>query len=986
MELRNYVYFCYFFSLIGSTSILHAQSKEYWGLHRVQDKATLHLAELGINAMVDTDSGDLWLASSKGLFLHNGYTLEQFCSQIEGVTALTRLPDGRIFAMDMHNMAFLVYPTQNDSFACSPLFTLSDTNILRVVASKNHNGFYYWLASEYNVHIYRNNTKIAKLTFPNGVKDIRYLGSVVSVVSGQEIYFCHENGRCVVHTFFNNVTHFYKIGGDQWYGTETNGLWIQTGKTIRQVLKGSIFHLHPAANNPSTLFAATDEGIFLVNARNHHTTTLSTGKCSLGLTGDHVIWCADTQNLFRAIINPDGFRFYSKENSLLHSSDVRDISELDNGQIAILNGSNISFFNQGKLQFNLETKDQWITKIERATHNEIWILSEEKNLSLYNYVDHKMRTFKPLPFPPNEIADLFSTPSGVVYIASTKGLFILKTDGSLQPSTFRPADIRLVTLDREDLILHLQDEGIWRFRPKENTYHRIISFPCGSSVRGMFTDAQRRIWIGTEKGLFYLQKSSCEQAPHWPKERRVRALSGDAKNGLWVVGENTFFSPELYRINLSKPSWFPVSLPWLNDYTGYLHNLPSIQGKNGHIYFLGQLGLLEINTQINHHDLIDFSGIQLFARDKVVPIKQVAHNVFEVREVLPHYQNDFSFSFRFLDHESVSMAYKLVDWMPNWALQSGDTPLKFGGLLPGTYELYVYISQRNGQWSSKPLQIKFQINPPWWMQPISRLLFFSVLVLLGWWGNNRWNHAKRKREENTLALRKSRQEAKEMAIVAERERLEATEKLREAAWQAAETRRKDRKQWEQDLHDELGGQLGAIKNRLQVLKKQPEAQPLKDTLIAIVDEVTDASKQLRHSRWMVDPTADYAEAVVGRIVGMAVEMLSGLRLDLDYPEEVPNFGIDFNDRKNLILAIKEAFHNILKHAHASIIHLFIRLQDGVLYVSIQDDGSGFDPSLISSGGHGLRNMQERLAASGGRCTLTSIPKKGTKIVFELPLK
>jgi signal transduction histidine kinase len=49
--------------------------------------------------------------------------------------------------------------------------------------------------------------------------------------------------------------------------------------------------------------------------------------------------------------------------------------------------------------------------------------------------------------------------------------------------------------------------------------------------------------------------------------------------------------------------------------------------------------------------------------------------------------------------------------------------------------------------------------------------------------------------------------------------------------------------------------------------------------------------------------------------------------------------------------------------------------------SVTDDGPGFDPATGSreTGGSGLQNMRDRLAALGGSCQVDSSPGRGTTV-------
>ncbi len=86
--------------------------------------------------------------------------------------------------------------------------------------------------------------------------------------------------------------------------------------------------------------------------------------------------------------------------------------------------------------------------------------------------------------------------------------------------------------------------------------------------------------------------------------------------------------------------------------------------------------------------------------------------------------------------------------------------------------------------------------------------------------------------------------------------------------------------------------------------------------------------------------------------------------------------------------IQEALVNIRKHAAASLVRVRLGCQDGVLRVSIEDDGRGWDFAAVpSSPSHvGLDVMRERAESLGGKLHIDTAPGRGTRITAEVPLE
>jgi signal transduction histidine kinase len=75
---------------------------------------------------------------------------------------------------------------------------------------------------------------------------------------------------------------------------------------------------------------------------------------------------------------------------------------------------------------------------------------------------------------------------------------------------------------------------------------------------------------------------------------------------------------------------------------------------------------------------------------------------------------------------------------------------------------------------------------------------------------------------------------------------------------------------------------------------------------------------------------------------------------------------------------QEALNNIVKHARATQVIVTLRL-DGVVRLSIADNGVGFDPAGVPPDHLGTKIMRERAEAIGAKYSLYSEPGEGTQI-------
>jgi signal transduction histidine kinase len=101
--------------------------------------------------------------------------------------------------------------------------------------------------------------------------------------------------------------------------------------------------------------------------------------------------------------------------------------------------------------------------------------------------------------------------------------------------------------------------------------------------------------------------------------------------------------------------------------------------------------------------------------------------------------------------------------------------------------------------------------------------------------------------------------------------------------------------------------------------------------------------------------------------------------------------LDDDVRVFLFRDVRELLINVVKHAQAKKVKVSIRKVGSEMYVSVEDDGRGFDLEKIAAtavreGGFGLFSIRERLEQLGGRLEIESAPGCGTKATLIVPLK
>lgn len=94
--------------------------------------------------------------------------------------------------------------------------------------------------------------------------------------------------------------------------------------------------------------------------------------------------------------------------------------------------------------------------------------------------------------------------------------------------------------------------------------------------------------------------------------------------------------------------------------------------------------------------------------------------------------------------------------------------------------------------------------------------------------------------------------------------------------------------------------------------------------------------------------------------------------------------VPFKLKLNLYRIVQEQLNNIIKHAQANHVVVRLRHDEANIYLTVQDDGIGFDPSRKSKG-VGLTNMETRAFLHGGSLTINAAPGGGCILQVAIPL-
>jgi signal transduction histidine kinase len=188
-----------------------------------------------------------------------------------------------------------------------------------------------------------------------------------------------------------------------------------------------------------------------------------------------------------------------------------------------------------------------------------------------------------------------------------------------------------------------------------------------------------------------------------------------------------------------------------------------------------------------------------------------------------------------------------------------------------------------------------------------------------------------------------------------------------------------RRRIQRDLHD--GAQQRLVCLALQLRAAQaalpPEAAEAAQQVDDVVAGLADALEELRKIARGLHPAILTEGGLRPALQALARQAAVLVRLDVQVAERLPDPA-----EVAAYYAVAEALTNTAKHARASAAKVEVAAGEGILRVSVRDDGRG---GATFGRGSGLVGLKDRVEALGGRLSLDSPPGAGTVLDIVLPL-
>ncbi len=561
------------------------------------------------------------------------------------------------------------------------------------------------------------------------------------------------------------------------------------------------------------------------------------------------------------------------------------------------------------------------------SRNDLWIGLETEHM-VQRLHNGQFQSFKQ-PANSRAVRAMAEDAAGQIWLGTLDG-HLLRVAGDQIVEVPQPTDdsaypIRcLSTTPDGSLWIGYAVNGICRLKAGKISHLGRENGLFDENICALMPDADGRMWFASDRGIFYVSLKQLNEC---------------------AEGQNNHIQSIFYGRDAGLPS--------LQSYYGYWPG--ALTTKAGEIFFPTHSGIVVI-----HPDHVRANNMppNVLIQSVAVDGKKMALLPNDVVRFPPNHRKlEFSFTApSFIAPEQDRFRYRLTGWTEDWSEVERGHPAIFSRLPPGDYTFEVTACNNYGVWSEKIDVFAFTVTPFFWQSWLFRLLvaLFLLTAVIA--------------VVRHLSLRRVRQMIKRVE--------------QEASLQ------KERTRIAQDMHDELGARFTQI-SLLGELSRNALAEPAKahDYLGQISRIAQVGVKSLDEIVWAVNPRNDTLPDLLDYTGQYARDFITaaGLQCRLDFPETPPAREVSGDIRHAVFLIVKEALHNVVKHAQATRVKIIVELVETEMVWRIEDDGKGFEPAPDNALDDGLRNIRQRASALGGQAEIASHTGAGTQVTVRISL-
>ncbi|MEG8945704.1 histidine kinase [Rosettibacter firmus] len=213
--------------------------------------------------------------------------------------------------------------------------------------------------------------------------------------------------------------------------------------------------------------------------------------------------------------------------------------------------------------------------------------------------------------------------------------------------------------------------------------------------------------------------------------------------------------------------------------------------------------------------------------------------------------------------------------------------------------------------------------------------------------------------------------------------------LYKAEIERREAIQKERERISKDMHDEIGSSLTQIAVLSELAIRNIDHKSSTEEIIKKISRVSrQVVDNISEIVWAINPKNDSLDNLAAYLREYASDLFEskGIHCIINFSDFNADIPLSSELKRNIFLAVKESFNNIIKHSNAENVYFNFSYDKNKINILIKDDGKGFDINNLKQKGNGLINIEKRIKECGGIVIINSEISVGTELKFELLLK
>ena len=524
----------------------------------------------------------------------------------------------------------------------------------------------------------------------------------------------------------------------------------------------------------------------------------------------------------------------------------------------------------------------------------------------------------------NSVADIIETADGAFWFATSKGASVRQSSG-------------------------------W------HRYTTVDGLPS-NDVNTLMEDSARNVWIGTAAGLAVFHDGRMRSLAGAPASLRasIVGLAEDPAGGLWMAAGNGVLRVERERLLRGDPATVIVrefdgsdGLP--DPGTIKRHRVLTVDAR-GRLWLSTKGGLAMANTR----------RVAAGVPPAVVNVEELLADGAAVERtgniIVPPRHERVTFSFTGVSlsvPERVRFRYRLDGFDRDWSEPVSERQAVFTNLVPGSYRFRVIASNSDGVWDEAGAAVNFVIAPAYYQTGWFLALSVGTLVAALWLAHRVRLRIVETHEREISALNERLMKAQEQ------------ERMRIAG----------------ELHDGVMQEMLAATMMLGTAKRRAagsaDAQATIDKVQQKLIQVGTDIRQLSHE---LHPPILQESGLPTAVQTYCEQFTATSGIPVACAADESAADLSRGAALALFRIAQEALGNAAKHAAATHVAVHLTRADGMVSLTVADDGGGFDRSLPGSAGLGLIMMRERASQLNGRFDVDTAPGRGTTIRVVIPFR